>query len=62
MQGKGATIIAVTESPVAPAAEVASVTLAASVELVSFFNSYAAVISLFNALVVETVAAASDQA
>lgn len=59
---KGARIIAITDSPVAPAAEVASIPLVASVEMVSFFNSYTAVISLINALVAETVAASPDRA
>lgn len=60
-KGKGATIIALTDSTVAPAAETASICLVCNVDMISFFNSYTAVISVINALLVELVSCSTNR-
>jgi len=58
----GAVVIAITDSLISPAAQVADLTIRAYVDMVSFFNSYTAVVAIINALVAEVVAAAPDKA
>lgn len=52
---RGAKTVTITDSPASPTAQIADIALVAHVKSESFFNSYAAAVSIINALVAKVV-------